>query len=109
MHEWPSFENEMFVDAYFVACGGGFPGGSDSKELACQCRRRKKRRFDPWMGEEDPLEMEMATQTSILAQDNPMDRGAWWAPVHGITELDATGRLTHTPCGRPRRFERFKR
>ena len=25
----------------------GFPGGSDSKESACQCRRH---RFDPWIG-----------------------------------------------------------
>ena len=26
--------------------------------------------------------------------ENPMDRGAWWATVHGVTELDATN--THT-------------
>ena len=26
----------------------GFPGGGD-KELACQCRRHKRRRFDPWV------------------------------------------------------------
>ena len=67
MHEWPSFENEMFVDACYVVYDGGFPGGSDSKEPACQCRRHKRRRFDPWVGEEDPLETEMATHSSILA------------------------------------------
>ena len=22
--------------------------------------------------------------------ENPMDRGAWWATVHGVTELDTT-------------------
>ena len=22
--------------------------------------------------------------------ENPMDRGAWWATVHGVTELDMT-------------------
>ena len=27
----------------------------------------------------------MATHSSILAWKNPMDRGAWWAPVHGVT------------------------
>ena len=26
----------------------GFPGGGD-KELACQCRRHKRRRSDPWV------------------------------------------------------------
>ena len=26
-----------------------FPGGSSGKEPACQCRRRKKCRFDPWV------------------------------------------------------------
>ena len=40
--------------------------------------------FDPW---EDPLEKEMATHSSILAcRINPMDGGAWWATVHGITK-----------------------
>ena len=28
---------------------------------------------------------------------NPMDRGAWWTTVHGVTELEMTKRLsTHT-------------
>ena len=36
------------------------------------------------LGWEDPLEKEMATQSSILAWRNPMDRGAWWATVHGV-------------------------
>ena len=29
------------------------------------------------LGQEDPLEKEMATHSSILALENPMDRGAW--------------------------------
>ena len=28
----------------------GFPGGADGKEHACQCRRHKRHRFDPWVG-----------------------------------------------------------
>ena len=36
------------------------------------------------LGRDDPLEKEMATHSSIL--ENPMDRGAWWATVHGVTK-----------------------
>ena len=35
---------------------------------------------------EDPLEEDMATHSSILAWRIPMDRGAWWAAVHGVTK-----------------------
>ena len=28
----------------------GFPGGSVSKEPTCQCKRHKRRGFDPWVG-----------------------------------------------------------
>ena len=30
--------------------GVGFPGGASGKEFACQCRRPKRWRFDPWVG-----------------------------------------------------------
>ena len=40
------------------------------------------------LGSEDPLEEGMATHSSILGQRIPMNRGAWWAAVHGVTELD---------------------
>ena len=42
----------------------------------------------PGLGES--LEEGMATHSSILAMDNPMDRGGWWATVHGVAELDMT-------------------
>ena len=38
------------------------------------------------LGWEDPLKEGMATHSSILAWRIPMDRGAWWATVHGVTE-----------------------
>ena len=36
------------------------------------------------LGQEDPLEKDMVTHSSILAWKNPMDRGAWQATVHGV-------------------------
>ena len=50
-------------------------------------------RFLSW---EDPLEKGMATHSRILAWRIPMDRGAYWATVHEVTELDTTERLTLT-------------
>ena len=38
------------------------------------------------LGWEDPLEEGMATRSSILAWGIPMDRGAWWAVVHGVAK-----------------------
>ena len=38
------------------------------------------------LGWEGLLEEGMATHSSILAWENPTDRGAWWATVHGVTK-----------------------
>ena len=38
------------------------------------------------LGWEDPLEEGTATHSSILAWRIPMDRGAWWATVHGVAK-----------------------
>ena len=46
------------------------------------------------LGREDLLEKGMATYSSLLAWENPVGRGAQWATVHGVTELDMTDRLT---------------
>ena len=36
------------------------------------------------LGQEDPLEEQMASHSSILARK--MDRGTWWATVHRVTK-----------------------
>ena len=38
------------------------------------------------LDQEDALEKEIATHSSTLAWKNPMDGGAWWATVHGVTK-----------------------
>ena len=50
----------------------------------CQTSKRYERNIATITGEKK----EMATPSSILAWIIPMDRGAWWATLHGITESD---------------------
>ena len=58
------------------------PWWVSGKESTCQCRRHG---FNPWVrkipgeGNGNPL------QYSFLG--NPMDRGAWWAMVHGVEKV----------------------
>ena len=39
-----------------------------------------------FLGQEDSLKVVMATYSSILAWKNPMNRGALWAIVPGVTK-----------------------
>ena len=55
-------------------------------------------RWVQFLGQEDPLEKEMATHSSILGLGNPIDRGAWQATVQGVTKKsDTTLRLKPKP------------
>ena len=38
------------------------------------------------LGWKVPLEEGMATHSSVLAWRIPVDRGAWWATVHGVAK-----------------------
>ena len=38
------------------------------------------------LGQEDPLEEEMANSLQYSHLENPIDRGAWWAAAHGVTK-----------------------
>ena len=60
----------------------GFPGGSAvNNPPAMQEMQETQVQF---LGGEDPLEEGMATHSSILTWRIPMDRGTWWATVHGV-------------------------
>ena len=64
----------------------GFPDGSDGKESACNSGDQGSipgLGRSPGEGNGNPL------QYSCL--ENPMDRGAWQATVHGVTNI-------HTMC-----------
>ena len=47
------------------------------------------------LGQEDPREKEMLTHSRILNLGNSMDRGAWWATVHGVTKVGHDGATEH--------------
>ena len=71
----------------------GFPGGSAVKESACNAGDTGDAGLIP--GWEDPLRKKwLPNQVSCL--ENPMDRGAWWATIHGVTQSQ-TRLSTHTP------------
>ena len=73
----------------WVSIGGLLPGGASCKEPICQCRRCKRRRQVQSLGREDPLEegMEYGNLLQYSCLDNPMDRGAWSATVHGVAKI----------------------
>ena len=59
-------------------CSGGFPGGARDKEPTCQ---RRSHMF-PWLGK---IPCRRKWQPApVLLPENPMDRGAWRATVHGV-------------------------
>ena len=79
------FESQLELSFSGSIINYGLRRWCSSKEFTCQCRRCE-RRLDlipgsgksPGQGNGNPL------QYSCL--ENPMDRGAWWATVHGIAE-----------------------
>ena len=59
----------------------GFPGGSDNKESACNVGDPGS---IPGSGRSPGEVHGNPLQYSCL--ENPMDRRAWWATVHGVTK-----------------------
>ena len=77
----------------------GFPGGSVVKNPPANARDMSsipESGGSPGGGNGNPL------QYSCL--ENPMDRGARWATVHGIAESDMTEPTYYIPHSRPQSF-----
>ena len=60
---------------------GGFPGGSDSKESACNAGDLG---LIPGSGRSPREGIGYPFQDSGL--ENSMDRGVWWATIHGVAK-----------------------
>ena len=69
--------------------GVGYPLQYSWASLVAQTVKNPPAMQENWvrsLGWEDPLEEGIATHSSVLAGRIPMDRGAWWATVHGVTK-----------------------
>ena len=64
------------------------PDGSAGKEFACNAGDTEDSGLIPGLGRSPGGGDSNPLQHSCL--ENPMDRGAWQATVHGVTESDMT-------------------
>ena len=65
----------------------GSPSDSEVKNLPTM--QETQERWVQTLGRKNPLEKDMAAHSSILSW-RILDRGAWWATVHRVTESDKT-------------------
>ena len=76
-------ENEFIFNS--AESHRGFPGG-----LVVNNPLAMQEMWVPSLGQENPLEKEMATQLQRSLLGNPVDSRARCAPVHSVTESDTT-------------------
>ena len=65
--------------------GQGFWCGSVIKNLPAMQKMQETPQVRS-LSQEDPLEEGLATHSSILALENPIERGAWHTPVHRVAQ-----------------------
>ena len=65
----------------------GFPSGASGKEPTCHCRRLRDKGWILGSDQEDPLEKEMATHSSILAWEIPWTEEPGGLPSIGLQRV----------------------
>ena len=66
----------------------GLPWRLSGWRIYLQLRRHRKCGVDPWV-RKIPWRRKWQP-TPVFLPGKPMNRGAWWAPVHGVAESDMT-------------------
>ena len=66
----------------------GFPGGTSGKDPACQCRRHKGCKFDPWV--EMILRKRAWQLTPVFLPGESNGQRSLVGCSHGVSELDTT-------------------
>ena len=79
---WKAIKTKL--DWEIICFWGSFLDGISGKESACQCRRHKRYSFYPWIKKIPWRRAENSPQFYCL--QNAMDRGAWWATAHRVTQ-----------------------
>ena len=76
----------LIIKVILEVSSWGFSGDASGKEPPCKCRRlrRRKRCSFPGSGRSPVAGNGSSLQYSCL--ENPMNRGAWWATVRGVTK-----------------------
>ena len=72
----------------------GFPGGASGKEPACQCRRYKRCRFDPWVGKIPWKRKWQPTLVFLPGESHGLRSLAGYSP-QGRKESDTTKATQH--------------
>ena len=79
-----------------VSCIWGFPCSASGKELACQCRRHKRHRFDPWVRKIPWIRAWQPTPVFLPGESHGQRSLACYSPW-GCKESDTTERLSMHP------------
>ena len=84
---WPRDQTQVCCIAgsfFTIWATRGFPGGSSGKDPTCQWGDVRDMGSVPGLGRSPGEGNSNPLQNSCL--ENSMDRGAWWAMVHGVTK-----------------------
>ena len=71
----------------------GFPNDTSGKEPACQCRRRKRHRFDPWVRQIPWRRDRLPSPVFLPGEFHGQKSLAGYGPT-GRKELDTTEQLS---------------
>ena len=91
--QWNFNQDVVMVKKMIIIYQEGWTRWCRSKEYSSQCRGDKRWGFSPWVGRAPRVGSGNPLQYSWGG--NSMDRGAWRATVHGVTE-SWTWPSTHT-------------
>ena len=79
----------MIISLIGATAFSGFPGGTNGKKPACQCRRYERRRFNPWVGK-IPWRREWQPTPVFLPGESHRQRSLSSYSPWGPKELDRT-------------------